>query len=192
MFAYFRGMLVEKSSFEVVLDVQGVGYKLYVPATLFAKLPAEGAEVKLFVCHVVREMSQLLYGFLEQQELKLFELLITLPGIGPKTALAIVGHFALAELEQIVLQEDSKALARVPGIGKKSAERLLVDLKGKLKVTVPLKEGGRSSTIQDALNALLNLGYTQSHAEQAVKKALAEQEAELDLPDLIAVALKQR
>lgn len=189
MYEYFHGNLAEKTPQAAIVDVRGVGYKLWIPIHLFGKLPHIGERVLLYASWVVREMSQTLYGFETKEERDLFELLLTLSGIGPKTALGIVGYFSVADLEEAVRMENSKTLSKVPGIGKKTAERLIVDLKGRLKVTASCKSPS-FSRIEDALNALLNLGYTQTQAEFAVKKAAEELTDESDLSLLITAALK--
>jgi holliday junction DNA helicase RuvA len=190
MYAYFNGKLVEKTPLFAIVEVHGIGYKCHIPITLVSKLPPVGEQVLLYVSWVVREMSQALYGFATQEQRDLFELLLTLSGIGPKTALALVGHFELEDLEESVRTGNSQSLTQVPGIGKKTAERLIVDLKGKLKFSPFPKSAVTSSKVQDALNALLHLGCSQAHAEQAIKKAMEELTEECDLPTLITAALK--
>lgn len=192
MYEYFQGELIEKDPHNVVLDIQGIGYKISIPSNLFEKLPLVGASLFLYVSWVIREMSHTLYGFRTKEERDLFELLLTLSGIGPKTALGIVGHFELPALEEAVRNEEAQVIAKVPGIGKKTAERLIVDLKGKLKISTLPKNKTSSSKIQDALNALLNLGCPPSSAEQAVKLALEELTEECDLPSLITAALQHQ
>lgn len=191
MYDYFHGKLAEKSAQEAVVDVQGIGYKLYIPINLFGKLPEIGERAFFYVSWVVRELSQTLYGFTTKEERDLFELLMTFSGIGPKLALAIVGHFSPGDLEEAVRMGNFRALSQVPGVGKKTAERLMVDLKGKLKI-FPQSQMAHSSKIQDALNALLNLGFPALHAQLAVKKALEELTEECELSALIAAALKQQ
>lgn len=190
MYAYFQGKLAKKTPLELIIDVQGIGYRFYIPTNLFGKLPHVGEIVLLHASCVVRETSQTLYAFAHAEERDLFELLLTFSGIGPKTALSIVGHFELSDLEQVVLTGNSRRLTQVPGIGKKTAERLIIDLKGKLKVSSFPDSTTSSSKIQDALNALLHLGCSQTHAEQAVKRALDELTEECDLATLISASLK--
>ena len=189
MYDFFKGLLVEKNSVYIVIDIGGIGYKLNIPASHFSKLPAEGKVLLLYASWVVREMSQTLYGFLEKCERDLFEQLLTISGIGPKTSLALISHYSQEELEKIVRHEDISALAQVPGIGKKTAEKLLIDLRSRLKLS-SFPKTTYSSRTQDALSALLRLGCTQSHAEQAIHRALQELSEEADLPTLITTALK--
>ena len=189
MYDYFNGKLVEKTTQIAVIDVQGIGYKLLIPSSLLHKLPPLGHAVLLYASWVVREMSQTLYGFGEKEERDLFEQLLGVAGVGPKTALNIVGHFELSALEDAVRKGSAAALAQVPGIGKKTAEKLLLDLKSRLKVT-SLPKKAISSKVQDSLNALIRLGYSQTSAELAIQKALEELPEESDLPSLITAALK--
>ena len=182
MYEYIAGKLVEQTADSAIVDVQGIGYKILIPSN--ATLPQIGEKVHLFVAWVVREQSQTLFGFPEKEERELFELLITLSGVGPKTALNVLSH--IEDLAAVVEEKNAAALAKVPGIGKKTAERLLVDLKGRFKFS------GKKSNhkLQDALNALLNLGYTPSAAQNAVTKAAEEVKDPTDLSSLITAALK--
>jgi Holliday junction DNA helicase RuvA len=191
MYEYFQGKLAEKNLNYVVLDIQGIGYKFLVPTTLMSKLPSIGDMVLLYVSWLVREQSQTLYAFLNKEERDLFETLLTLPGIGPKTALNVIGHYDLKTLEQIIREGNSRALAEISGIGKKTAERLLLELKGKLKIPISSATSCSRSHIQDALNALIHLGCNYAQAEQAVRKATEELKDDYDLPALITAALKQ-
>ncbi|MCP5469052.1 MAG: Holliday junction branch migration protein RuvA [Chlamydiales bacterium] len=186
MYEYIHGKVVEVTEESVVIDVHGVGYKIWIPSS--RGLPQIGEKVHLFTSWVVREQSQTLYGFVEKDERALFELLITLSGIGPKTALNVLAHFSLDDFNAVVQDQSAVRLAKVPGIGKKTAERLLVDLKGRIKIAP--SAGGKRHKLQDALNALLNLGYTQTAAESAVKKAAEEVQDPNDLSSLITAALK--
>ncbi|HEY4832455.1 MAG TPA: Holliday junction branch migration protein RuvA [Waddliaceae bacterium] len=187
MYEFFRGNLIEKCPHYAILDVQGVGYKLHIPVTLLGRLPDIGEKVFFYTSWVVREMSQTLYGFDRKEERDLFDLLLTLSGIGPKTALGVIGHFELSEFEKVIREENAMALTRVPGIGKKTAERLMIDLRDRLKL---LKTPYINSKVQDAMNALLHLGCSQVNAQQAIKKAVDEMSGEYDLSSLITTALK--
>ncbi|MCH9611471.1 MAG: Holliday junction ATP-dependent DNA helicase RuvA [Chlamydiales bacterium] len=180
MYEYIKGTLIESADDYAVVDVNGVGYRLLVPRVL----PRIGKTVLLYTSFVVREQSQTLFGFVERGDRQQFELLITLSGVGPKTALNLVGH--IEDLGSVVEMGNSAALAKVPGIGKKTAERLIVELKGRVKVGSNLG----SPKMQDALTALLNLGYSPQAAEQAVKKAAEEVKDPNDLSQLITSALK--
>ncbi len=187
MYDYFRGTLVEKNDHYAVVDIGGIGYKLIIPSSLCDKLPHVGQNAHLFTSWIVREMSQTLYGFFSKEERDLFELLLTVSGIGPKTALGLIGHFEPSALEDVVRKGNAAALAKAPGIGKKTAEKLLLELKNRLKIS---SISSFTSHSHDALNALMRLGYSQNSAEQAVKKALKEGSSEEDLATLITAALK--
>lgn len=189
MYEYIRGKLIEKTPLYVVIEANGIGYKLYVPTNLLGKLPEIGEVSFLYLSWVVREMSQTLYAFATKEERELFERVTTISGIGPKTALAMVGHFEYSQLEEIVRCNDCAALSRVPGIGKKTAERLMLELRERLKL-FPSSTLSSSSKVQDALNALLKLGYSQGHAEKAVKKAIEKLPEESDLSALVTLSLK--
>lgn len=190
MYEYFKGRLAEKTPTHTVVDVQGIGYRIATPSRIMGILPQPGEEVKLYVAWVVRELSQALFGFLTKEERDLFELLITLSGVGPKTALAMLNHFSPEQLDLAVQEENIQALGKVPGIGKKTAERLLVDLKGRLKIG-SFSQKVIPSKIQDALHALLNLGYARAQAEKGIQIALKELPEESDLSLLIASAIKK-
>ncbi len=190
MYAYINGTLVEAFPTHAILDVQGVGYHVHIPVSDFGKLPQLGAKVLLHTAFIVRELSQTLYGFLDRESRDLFQELITISGVGPKTGLGILGHLSLEDLKKAVSAHDAARFAKVPGIGKKTAERLLIDLQGKLNVQVlPQSSSGR---LGDALQALMQLGYTQSAAEKAVQKAAGLLASDTDLSELITTALKFR
>jgi len=189
MYAYVKGTLVEASPLEAIVDVQGVGYQLLISVRDFGKLPQIGESVLLYTSFVVREMSQTLYGFLTKEARDLFEQLITISGIGPKTGLGIIGHLTFEELQEAVRAHDIASFAKVPGIGKKTAERLLIELQGRFKIQAVAQPRGQLS---DALQALIQLGFTQTAAEKAVKKAMDTLSTECDLSTLITTALKYR
>lgn len=189
MYAYISGILKDSSPSEAIIEAHGVGYCLAIPFNDFVKLPLIGSFVLLYTAFVVREQSQMLYGFLTKEGKSLFEELITISGIGPKTALGIIGHLTYEELEEGVRSHDSTRLVKVPGIGKKTAERLLIELQGRLKLPkIPLQKGHKF----DALQALIQLGFTEGAAEVAIKKAAATLTPDHDLSTLISTALKFR
>lgn len=194
MYAFIKGKFVEGTAEYAVIEVGGVGYKLFTPMSALGKFPAPGKEITLHASFVVRENSHALYGFLEKEEKGLFESLIEVSGIGPKTALSLIGHLSLSQFYQAVQSNNLLTLSKVPGIGKKTAERLVVEMRGK-KVTSLLQKHGSESyadtpPIQDALATLLNLGFTHASAEAAVKKALNELPPETELSKLVATALR--
>jgi Holliday junction DNA helicase RuvA len=159
------GRLAARNPPQVVVDVAGVGYEVDVPMSTFYGLPATGDPVTLYTHLVVREDAHTLYGFATLEERAAFRQLIRISGIGARTALSVLSGLSVADLAQSIALQDSGRLTRIPGIGKKTAERLLLELKGKLaEVTAPAQE--RSS---DVVNALLALGYSEKEAHAAIK-----------------------
>ena len=194
MYDFIRGKLIETTPTYVVLEAAGVGYKLFTPANLLEPTEASDKEILLYTSWVVRELSQTLYGFLERQERDLFEVLLSLSGIGPKIALAILGSLTLDDLYHAIQVDDFLSLSKVPGIGKKTAERLLLELRRKEGLFTPSQKSQKpkGKKVHDALQALLNLGYSQMAAEQALKKAMETLPEESDLSTLISTALQSR
>jgi Holliday junction DNA helicase RuvA len=180
------GTLLEKRPPLVLVDVQGVGYEIDVPMSSFYNLPALGEHVTLLTHFVVREDAQLLYGFLTAKERDAFRVLIRITGVGPKMALSLLSGLSVDELAQAVALQETGRLTRVPGIGKKTAERLLLELKGKLADALPVVASSPAGVAHDALNALLALGYSDKEALPALKQ-LPE---DLSLEDAIRQALK--
>ena len=166
------GILVEKNPPQLLLDVQGVGYEVDVPMSTFYNLPATGERVVLFTHLVVREDAHLLYGFGSESERRAFRQLLKITGIGARTALSVLSGLSVAELAQAVTMQETGRLTKVPGIGKKTAERLLLELKDKLGVELGAVVGvNRAAPVTaDVLNALLSLGYSDREAVAAVKK----------------------
>ncbi|MDE2396477.1 MAG: Holliday junction branch migration protein RuvA [Burkholderiales bacterium] len=170
MIGRITGTLAEKSPPLVLVDVAGVGYEIDVPMSTFYNLPALGERVSLLTHFVVREDAQLLYGFLSAEERMTFRLLVKISGVGPRTALAILSGLSVAELAQAVSLQDGGRLVKVPGIGKKTAERLLLELKGKLGPDLALPAAGAASEAQnDIVQALMALGYNEREAAAALK-----------------------
>lgn len=173
MIGRITGTLLEKHPPHVLVEAAGVGYEVEVPMSSFYNLPAVGEQVALLTHFVVREDAQLLYGFLTQKERAAFRELIRISGVGPKMALAVLSGLSVDELAQCVALQESGRLTKVPGIGKKTAERLLLELKGKLADALPQAAGGPSTpagVANDALNALLALGYSEKEALPALKQ----------------------
>jgi Holliday junction DNA helicase RuvA len=170
MIGRLSGTLVEKAPPQVLVDVGGVAYELDVPMSTFFNLPATGEPVALLTHLVVREDAHLLYGFLSHEERTTFRLLVKISGVGPRTALAILSGLSVAELSQAVAMQEAGRLVKVPGIGKKTAERLLLELKGKLgdAVAAPQQAGGGGAHA-DVLQALVALGYSEREAAAALK-----------------------
>ncbi|MCG7372053.1 MULTISPECIES: Holliday junction branch migration protein RuvA [Pseudomonas] len=198
MIGRLRGSLAEKQPPHVIIDVNGVGYELEVPMTTLYRLPSLGEPVTLHTHLVVREDAHLLYGFFEKRERELFRELIRLNGVGPKLALALMSGFEVDELVRCVQAQDASALVKIPGVGKKTAERLLVELKDRFKAWESLPSiaplmmetaaGKPVVTAEtDAVSALVSLGFKPQEASRAVS-AIAEEG--LSSEDLIRRALK--
>src|SRR5690606_29677817 len=179
--------LAEKSPPQLLIDVNGVGYEVDVPMSSFYNLPALGERVTLLTHFVVREDAQVLFGFLTHEERTTFRLLVKISGVGPRTALAILSGLSVSELAQAVSLQETGRLVKVPGIGKKTAERLLLELKGKLGADLGAVRGGATSDAQaDILQALLALGYNDKEAAAALKALPAD----VGVSDGIKLALK--
>lgn len=173
MIGRLTGTLLEKHPPQVLVDVQGVGYEVDVPMSTFYNLPATGQPVTLLTHFSVREDAQQLFGFLTAKEREAFRLLIRITGVGPKLALAVLSGLSVDELAQAVTLQEAGRLTRIPGIGKKTAERLLLELKGKLADALPTGPGVLPATAgvqADALNALIALGYSDKEALPVVKQ----------------------
>ena len=198
MIGRLKGTLAEKQPPHLILDVSGVGYELEVPMTTLYRLPAVGQGVTLHTHLVVREDAHLLYGFFEKRERELFRELIRLNGVGPKLALALMSGLEVDELVRCVQAQDTSTLVKIPGVGKKTAERLLVELKDRFKawesmpsiaplVVEPRAGVAVSSAESDAVSALISLGFKPQEASKAVA---AVQEEGLSSEELIRRALK--
>jgi len=181
------GTLAEKAPPQVLVDVNGVGYEVDVPMSSFFNLPGLGERVTLLTHFVVREDAQLLYGFLTHEERATFRQLIRISGIGPRTALSILSGLSVTELSQAVTQQQAGRLVKVPGIGKKTAERLLLELKGKLGPDMAAPGATVASDAQaDIVQALMALGYNEKEAAAALKALPAD----IGVSDGIKQALK--
>ena len=197
MITRLKGIVLEKQPTEVVLDVHGVGYRLFVPLSVFAALPDVGQEAVLHTHFVVREDAQHLYGFMDRDERRLFQALIKVNGVGPRLGLAILSGMEMSIFVQSIHDGDTTSLVRLPGVGKKTAERLIVEMRDRLKdwsvgdvPNVPSAAGAASHARHEAEGALVALGYKPAQAEQAVKAALKAQ-PDLAIEELIRQALKR-
>ena len=175
MIAQLSGLLVEKTPPSIVIDAQGVGYSVDLPMSSYFSLPELGQPVKLLTHFVVREDAQLLYGFLTQAERQAFRELIKVSGVGPRIALAVLSGLSVDQLVAAVSMQDVSGLVRVPGIGKKTAERMLLELKGRLADSLPgvTAAGGASQASGVTLevgHALQALGYSDKEIQQALKQ----------------------
>ena len=186
MIGRITGTLIEKNPPQITVDVGGVGYELEVPMSTFYNLPAAGEKVSLCTHLVVREDAHILYGFGADDERTAFRQLIKISGIGARTALAVLSGLSVGELAQAVALQESGRLVKIPGIGKKTAERLLVELRDRMKGIVAVAPAAAVSSSSDILNALLALGYNEREA-QAALKALP---ADVSVSDGIRQALK--
>ncbi|MDR0234458.1 MAG: Holliday junction branch migration protein RuvA [Zoogloeaceae bacterium] len=175
MIGRLRGTLAEKTPPRLLIDVGGVGYEVDVPMSTFYNLGGQDEVVTLLIHQVTREEGQFLYGFLTEEERDAFRQLLKISGIGARTALAVLSGLSVADLRLAVAQQEAGWLTRVPGIGKKTAERLLLELKGKLPAAEGISAGAGSAAnvTNDVLNALLALGYSEKEAI-AAQKALPE------------------
>ena len=170
MIARLNGTLIDKSPPQVIVDCNGVGYEVEVPMSTFYNLPEIGKQIQLLIHFVVREDAQLLYGFGSEQEKSTFKQLLKVNGIGAKSALSILSGVAIDDLAEAVNRQEVGMLTRIPGIGKKTAERLLLELKDKFLVTGSATTTSLPKTASyDVLNALIALGYNEREAGAAVK-----------------------
>ena len=175
MIGRIAGTLIEKNPPHLLVDCHGVGYEIDVPMSTFYNLPATGEKIVLLTQQIVREDAHLLYGFGTAAERETFRQLIKISGIGARIALAVLSGMSVAELAQAVTLQEAGRLTRIPGIGKKTAERLLLELKGKLGADLGAAPGGPavSDDAVDVLNALLALGYSDKEAALAIKQVPA-------------------
>ncbi|MFM7227366.1 MAG: Holliday junction branch migration protein RuvA [Betaproteobacteria bacterium] len=173
MIGRLSGLLLDKNPAQLIVDCNGVGYEVSVPMSTFYHLPSTGERVTLLTHMVVREDAQLLYGFGTAQERELFRELIKISGIGARTALAILSGMSVNDLAQAVTLQEVGRLTRIPGIGKKTAERLLLELKGKLGAELGTAPGTEGESSSDILSALLALGYSEKEALLAIKQVPA-------------------
>jgi Holliday junction DNA helicase RuvA len=193
MIARLRGRLLEKAPEQIVVDVGGVGYQLFVSLNSFYRLPNPGAEVDLYVHTHVREDALQLYGFLDASERALFLLLLQVATIGPRAALGVLSGLDTTDLEDAIAEGDTRRLIAVPGIGKKKADLMVLQLRDKVKVLQQSRAAAatprRGGDAAEAVSALVNLGYKQHEAERAV--ARAEESGHGALADLIRDALRR-
>ncbi len=170
MIAHLRGKLAQKDPSRVVVDVNGVGYEVFVPLTTFTALPNAGVEVSIDIHTHVRDDVIALYGFSTRRERLIFEKLMTISGIGPKLAVTILSGGSVEDLVTAIKRSDLARLTAIPGVGRKTAERIILELKDKLQ---DFTEGPVKSPIEsDVLSALENLGYLRAHAEAAMRRAV--------------------
>lgn len=193
MYEYLKGTLIENQASYAIMDVNGVGYKVWIAA---GSIPFSiNQECLLYTSFVVRENAQILYGFSEKASRDLFETLIHISGIGPKTALCILSQFSADSFKEAVISQNISLISSVPGLGKKTAEKITLDLKDKL-----LKQSFAKGHMQpagqnhnyDAIQALIHLGYSEKSAAKALEKVLKNNSKPMELSELITEALRQR
>ncbi|OGQ05211.1 MAG: Holliday junction DNA helicase RuvA [Deltaproteobacteria bacterium RIFCSPLOWO2_01_44_7] len=171
MIAHLKGILKLKSTEHIIIDVNGVGYQVSVSLNTFYELPPEEMEVSLHIHTHVREDQLTLFGFLSLNEKSLFQQLIKVSGIGPKSAITLLSGMTPHEMAEAIANGDSAKLKSIPGIGQKTAERILIDLKGKIQAPISSsKRPSASQTYDEALSALTHLGYTRGQAEQSLQR----------------------
>ncbi len=197
MISYLRGKLAFKAPMQAVVDVGGVGYGVSISLVTYDQLPPLEGDVRLFTHMHVREDRMELFAFADENEREVFEMLIGVSGIGPSLALTILSGMSLRDLQEAIANERVSELTNIKGIGKRTAERLVLDLRDKISVSAPAAGGdgggaSGSSTSEEAVMALMALGMSPSDARQAVRKANERHGADLTVQQLIKFALKER
>lgn len=200
MIASLRGIVQFKYQDRIIMDVHGVGYEVSMPESALFSVPDEGHEVFLYIHSHIREDAFLLFGFFDGQEKETFQLLLSVSGVGPKLALAILSGVTPADLSRAVSADDIGRLTQISGVGKKTAERLCLELKDKVDFipaseSVPVGTGpgdvkAENTLMDDAVSALMNLGYPAANAQEAVAGIYALREGEVELEDLIRLSLR--
>ena len=200
MIAYLKGTVLEASPLELILDVQGVGYAIQIPITTAEKIPPVGQNCELYIHSVYREDSASLYGFVTKSERDFFRLIIEkVSGIGPRIALSILSKMSVEILQNAIFNQDTSLLSQCPGIGKKTAERLVIELKDKVSTSnqslnsetslAGTKANYSNSKYQDAVSSLITLGYKLPEADKRVSKALQNLGADVPTEAIIKEAL---
>ena len=178
MIVYLNGILAEKNPSSVIVECGGVGYEAFIPLSTFDRLPAAGSGVKLFAYHAVREDDELLFGFSTREERDMFVKVTAVSGVGPKTALSVLSGFSIGDLQLAISQGDSKRIATVKGVGKKTAERIVIELKDKVNPIEALANSTLASTkgqqvvLRDAMLALTALGFSEDKSRKMVSDVL--------------------
>lgn len=200
MIAYLKGIVAEVSQTRLVLDVNNVGYQIFISAREASEMPGRGEEVKIYTYLNVKEDAMQLFGFLSEDDLEMYKLLLNVNGIGPKAALGILSVLTADELRFAVLSDDAKTIARAPGVGGKTAQKLILELKDKLSLEEAFEKklahtevvsgkSGVSDAKAEAVQALTALGYSGSDALKAVRRSGAADDA--DVEEILKLALKQ-
>lgn len=199
MIAYLKGTVAEIVKDSIILECGGIGYRIFMPVSVLERMGRTGQELTVHTYLNVREDAMLLYGFLTKNDLSVFRLLLGVSGIGPKAAMGILSHFSWEDLSFAVLSDDAAAIARAPGIGKKTAQKVILELKDKLKLQdafeeklsgdIPRESTGVSEASQEAVEALVALGYGRTEALKAVRQVSVGED--MDVEGLLRAALKQ-
>ena len=200
MYAYIKGILAEITEDAIIVENQGIGYEIAVPGQVFDYLPSVGEEVKIYTYHYVREDAILLYGFLTKEDVRIFKMLIGVSGIGPKGALAILSVLSADDLRFAILGDDAKAIAKAPGVGAKTAQRVIIELKDKLSLEDAFEQKLANQAQKAELNpavgvkneailALTSLGYSQSEALKVLQGIEISPDDQVE--DVLKMALKQ-
>lgn len=200
MYAYIKGILAEITEDAIIVENQGIGYEIAVPGQVFDYLPSVGEEVKIYTYHYVREDAILLYGFLTKEDVRIFKMLIGVSGIGPKGALAILSVLSTDDLRFAILGDDAKAIAKAPGVGAKTAQRVIIELKDKLSLEDAFEQKLANQAQKAELNpavgvkneailALTSLGYSQSEALKVLQGIEISPDDHVE--DVLKMALKQ-
>lgn len=200
MYAYIKGILAEITEDAIIVENQGIGYEIAVPGQVFDYLPSVGEEVKIYTYHYVREDAILLYGFLTKEDVRIFKMLIGVSGIGPKGALAILSVLSTDDLRFAILGDDAKAIAKAPGVGAKTAQRVIIELKDKLSLEDAFEQKLANQAQKAELNpavgvkneailALTSLGYSKSEALKVLQGIEISPDDQVE--DVLKMALKQ-
>lgn len=198
MIAFLKGTIHKKSPEQLIVDVHDIGYQLEISNQTYDELPSKGEEVELLVYHHVTDNDQRLFGFASQNEKDLFELLITVKGVGPKLGLTILSGLPAEEITGAIVQEDKSALSKIKGIGKKTAQRMILELKDKISEMVDAtyspsgsSPGIASNVKEEAVSALQSLGFKKRDAEESIELAAKNESVDGDVQKLVKKALSQ-
>lgn len=196
MIAYIRGILAEKDPTRVVIEAAGVGYEVLIPLSTYDKLPREGSEAKLLTAHCVREDDEMLFGFATEDEREMFRLLTGVSGVGPKIAIAILSGPSIGELAQAISGGDAKRISAIKGVGKKTAEKICVELRDKVNAFAARGLGGTSpevkTNLRDAVSALRALGFGEEVSSKMVADVVAKNPGADSVEQVIKLALAGR
>lgn len=202
MISFIKGKLVHIYENVIIVENNGIGYEIFVPVSVIGNMPLVGSEVMIYTYMHVREDALQLFGFLDRDTLEIFKLLITVSGIGPKGAIGVLGTLSADDIRYAVMAEDAKTIAKAPGIGAKTASKVVIELKDKLKMRDVAEnisseidgqqsifdDGGSKQAVSDAIEALVSLGYSATEATKAVRKADAGDNVTVE--ELLKLSLK--